>query len=70
MLAGLGINHVLEVHALGRIDPPETLGLNDVGRLYLRPTAALAVDPYVASRPTLIQESSNGMGAPGMIARA
>jgi sulfate adenylyltransferase large subunit len=65
------IDDVLDVHTLERVDPPEALELNDIGRVRLRTSAPLAFDAYAANRRTgsfiLIDEASNGTVGAGMI---
>ena len=66
------IDDVLDVHTLERVAPPAELALNDIGRVRLRTSAPLALDPYTSNRRTgsfiLIDESSNGTVGAGMIA--
>jgi bifunctional enzyme CysN/CysC len=66
------IGEVLDPHTLERIDPPAMLDLNDIGRVTLRTSSPLAVDPYTSNRRTgsfiLIDQSSNATVAAGMIA--
>jgi bifunctional enzyme CysN/CysC len=61
----------VDVHTLARLDAPESLELNDIGRVRVRTSAPLAVDPYDANRRTgsfiLIDEASNGTVGAGMI---
>jgi bifunctional enzyme CysN/CysC len=68
------IEDMVDVHTLERVDPPEQLGLNDIGRVHLRTSAPLAFDPYTANRRTgsfiLIDENSNGTVGAGMITAA
>jgi sulfate adenylyltransferase subunit 1 (EFTu-like GTPase family) len=65
------IEDVLDVHTLERVDPPEALELNDIGRVRLRTSTPLAFDAYAANRRTgsfiLIDEASNGTVGAGMI---
>jgi sulfate adenylyltransferase large subunit len=69
-----GFEDILDVHTLERVAPPEQLELNDIARVRLRTSAPLAFDPYTANRRTgsfiLIDESSNGTVAGGMIVAA
>jgi bifunctional enzyme CysN/CysC len=62
----------VDVHTLERTAPPGELELNDIGRVRLRTNVPLAFDPYSGNRRTgsfiLIDESSNGTVAAGMIA--
>jgi bifunctional enzyme CysN/CysC len=68
------IGEVLDPHTLERVDPPAMLDLNDIGRVTLRTSTPLAVDPYTSNRRTgsfiLIDEASNATVAAGMIAPA
>ncbi len=68
------IEDIVDVHTLERVDPPEELELNDIGRVHLRTSAPLAFDAYVANRRTgsfiLIDESTNGTVGAGMITAA
>jgi bifunctional enzyme CysN/CysC len=65
------IDDVVDVHTLERDAPPEQLELNDIGRVRLRTSAPLVVDPYTRNRRTgsfiLIDESSNRTVGAGMI---
>jgi sulfate adenylyltransferase large subunit len=65
------IEDVVDVHTLERDAPPEQLELNDIGRVRLRTSAPLVVDPYTSNRRTgsfiLIDESSNRTVGAGMI---
>ncbi len=67
-----GIEDILDVHALERIPPPEQLELNDIGRIRLRSSSPLVLDPYASNRRTgsfiLIDETSNVTVGAGMIA--
>jgi sulfate adenylyltransferase subunit 1 len=68
------IDDVVDVHTLERDAPPEQLELNDIGRVRLRTSAPLVVDPYTRNRRTgsfiLIDESSNRTVGAGMITDA
>jgi bifunctional enzyme CysN/CysC len=63
-------DHV-DVHTLQRSEKPAELALNDIGRVTLRLSAPLAIDPYEENRRTgsfiLIDEASNGTVGAGMI---
>lgn len=63
-------DHV-DVHTLERGGRPEQLALNDIGRVTLRLSAPLSIDPYASNRRTgsfiLIDEASNGTVGAGMI---
>ncbi len=67
------VNRV-DVHTLERETGPTELGLNDIGRVTLRTSAPLAVDPYSTNRRTgsfiLIDEATNATVAAGMLAGA
>jgi bifunctional enzyme CysN/CysC len=66
------IEDLVDVHTLERISAPQELGLNDIGRVWLRTSAPLVFDPYTSNRRTgsliLIDESSNRTVGAGMIA--
>jgi bifunctional enzyme CysN/CysC len=66
------IDDLLDVHTLERVAPPSELALNDIGRVRLRTSVPLAVDPYTSNRRTgsfiLIDEASNRTVGAGMIA--
>jgi sulfate adenylyltransferase large subunit len=68
------IGQIVDVHTLEREDPPAELNLNDIARVRLRASAPLVLDPYTSNRRTgsfiLIDESSNGTVAAGMITAA
>ena len=61
----------VDVHTLEREPLPGELGLNDIGRIGLRTSVALAIDPYAANRRTgsfvLIDQASNATVGAGMI---
>ncbi len=62
---------LVDVHTLERVDGPQELALNDIGRVRLRLSTPLAVDPYSVNRRTgsfiLIDEAGNGTAGAGMI---
>jgi sulfate adenylyltransferase subunit 1 (EFTu-like GTPase family) len=66
-----GLLDVVDVHTLERLGAPSALNLNDIGRVRLRTSAPLVVDPYDSNRRTgsfiLIDETSNGTVGAGMI---
>jgi bifunctional enzyme CysN/CysC len=66
------IEDMVDVHTLERMDTPQELGLNDIGRVHLRTSVPLVFDPYTSNRRTgsfiLIDESTNGTVGAGMIA--
>ncbi len=66
------IDDLVDVHTLERVQAPQELGLNDIGRVRLRTSAPLVFDAYASNRRTgsfiLIDESSNGTVGAGMIA--
>jgi bifunctional enzyme CysN/CysC len=68
------VEHRIDVHTLERETGPTELRLNDIGRVTLRTSAALAVDPYRSNRRTgsfiLIDEATNATVAAGMLAGA
>ena len=65
---------VVDIHTLEDRPGPERLELNDIGRVRLRLSEPLAVDPYADNRATgafiLIDESTNDTVAAGMIISA
>ncbi|HEX2308443.1 MAG TPA: GTP-binding protein [Jatrophihabitantaceae bacterium] len=65
------LQYRLDVNTLHRIPEPESLRLNDIGRVQLRTTAPLLCDPYSRNRATggfvLIDESTNRTVGAGMI---
>jgi small GTP-binding protein len=69
-----GLLDLVDVHTLERHGPPEALQLNDIGRVRVRVSAALVVDPYDTNRRTgsfiLIDEATNGTVGAGMIRTA
>jgi bifunctional enzyme CysN/CysC len=66
------VEHRIDVHTLERETGPTELRLNDIGRVTLRTSAPLAVDPYRRNRRTgsfiLIDEATNATVAAGMLA--
>jgi sulfate adenylyltransferase subunit 1 (EFTu-like GTPase family) len=66
-----GLIDVVDVHTLERGRAPGELALNDIGRVRLRTSAPLVVDPYDSNRRTgsfiLIDEPTNGTVGAGMI---
>ncbi len=64
------IEHRVEIHAL-EPEPASELGLNDIGRVRLRLSTPLVVDPYARNRDTgsfiLIDEASNDTVGAGMV---
>lgn len=67
------IEHRVDIHTRGQ-EPAESLALNDIGRITLRTSQPLAVDPYAADRETgsfiLIDEATNETLGGGMVVRA
>ena len=67
------IEHRIDINTLEHV-PATQLGLNEIGRVKLRCSSALVVDPYSRNRTTgsfiLIDESSNDTVAAGMILNA
>jgi bifunctional enzyme CysN/CysC len=65
------IRYRLNVNTIHREDGVNALGLNDIGRVTLRTTAPVMVDPYRRNRSTgsfiLIEESTNTTAGAGMI---
>jgi len=68
------VEHRIDVHTLERETGPTELRLNDIGRVTLRTSAPLAVDPYRSNRRTgsfiLIDEATNATVAAGMLGGA
>jgi bifunctional enzyme CysN/CysC len=68
------LQYRLDVNTLHRDEAPAALRLNEVGRVRLRTTSPLFVDPYRRSRSTggfiLIDESTNNTVAAGMVVAA
>jgi bifunctional enzyme CysN/CysC len=68
------IDDLLDVHTLERDAPVSQLSLNDIGRVRLRTSTPLVLDPYKANRRTgsfiLIDEASNETVGAGMIKAA
>jgi len=69
-----GISDLVDPHTLERIASTGTLALNDIGRVSIRTSAPLAVDPYAENRRTgsfiLIDQTTNATAGAGMIAAA
>jgi bifunctional enzyme CysN/CysC len=65
------IRYRLDVNSLHRDETATRLGLNDIGRISLRTTTPLMVDPYRRNRTTgsfiLIEEGTNTTAGAGMI---
>jgi bifunctional enzyme CysN/CysC len=65
------INYRVNINTLHRDESVTELGLNDIGRVILRSTTPLFVDPYVSNRATgafiLVDESTNRSVAAGTI---
>jgi len=71
------IEHIetrVDMHTLDDEADPDALQLNDIGRVRLRTSAPIMVDPYTRNRATgafiLIDEASNDTVGAGMIAEA
>jgi len=68
------VDNRIDVDTLERETGPTELRLNDIGRVTLRCSAPLAVDPYASNRRTgsfiLIDEATNATVAAGMLASA
>ncbi len=66
-----GVQDKLDVTTLQTIAGPAELALNDIGRVSLRVSKELAVDPYAVNRATgafiLVDEASNETVAAGMV---
>ena len=67
------VDYRIDVNTLHRDEDAETLALNEIGRIQLRATQPLFVDPYLENRATgafiLVDEASNKTVAAGMIGR-
>jgi sulfate adenylyltransferase large subunit len=67
------IEHRVDVNSLGQVQASE-LGLNEIGRVRLRTSTPLVVDPYSRNRTTgsfiLIDESTNDTVGAGMVVGA
>jgi sulfate adenylyltransferase subunit 1 (EFTu-like GTPase family) len=67
------IEHRIDINSLEHVKADQ-LGLNEIGRVRLRCSAPLVVDPYSRNRTTgsfiLIDESTNDTVAAGMIINA
>jgi len=67
------LSYRIDVNTLHRDETATELGLNEIGRVMLRVTQPLFVDPYVQNHLTgsfiLVDESSNKTVAAGMIGR-
>jgi bifunctional enzyme CysN/CysC len=65
------VRYRLDVNTIHRDETASALGLNDIGRIALRTTAPVMVDPYRRNRATgsfiLIDEATNGTAGAGMI---
>ena len=68
------IAYRIDVNTLHRVEGVEELALNEIGRVRLRVTQALFVDPYQDNRQTgsfvLVDEATNKTVAGGVIGRA
>jgi bifunctional enzyme CysN/CysC len=66
------LQDVVDVDTLERAGAPDGFELNDIGRVSLRTSVPLAIDPYTLNRRTgsfiLIDEASNATVGAGMIA--
>jgi sulfate adenylyltransferase large subunit len=64
----------VDVHTLQRGEAPGELALNDIGRVRLRTSVPLLIDPYSRNRRTgsfiLIDEATNGTVGAGMVCDA
>ena len=65
--------HRIDINTLHRVEGVDGLALNEIGRIRLRSTKPLFVDPYLSNRQTgafiLVDESTNRTVAAGMIVR-
>ena len=68
------VRYRLDVNTIHRDEGASSLGLNDIGRVALRTTVPVMVDPYRRNRTTgsfiLIDEATNGTAGAGMILEA
>jgi len=68
------ISYRIDVNTLHRVEDATELSLNEIGRIQLRVTQPLFVDPYLPNRQTgafiLVDEGTNKTVAAGMIVRA
>jgi bifunctional enzyme CysN/CysC len=68
-----GIEHRVDVNSLSH-EPATQLGLNEIGRVRLRASAPLMLDPYSRNRTTgsfiLVDESTNDTVGAGMVLSA
>ncbi len=67
------ISYRIDINTLHRVEDAPEIALNEIGRVQLRVTQPLFVDPYGSNRQTgafiLVDESSNKTVAAGMIMR-
>ena len=65
------LQYRLDVNSLHRDESASTLGLNEIGRVRMRATQPLFMDPYSRNRATggfvLVDESTNRTVAAGMV---
>jgi bifunctional enzyme CysN/CysC len=68
------ISYRIDINTLHRVEDATELSLNEIGRVQLRATQPLFVDPYLPNRQTgafiLVDEGTNKTVAAGMILRA
>jgi bifunctional enzyme CysN/CysC/sulfate adenylyltransferase subunit 1 len=68
------LRSVIDMHTLEDVERPERLELNDIGRVSLRLSEPLAVDPYAENRFTgafvLVDEATNETVGAGMVLEA
>src|SRR5690349_25158053 len=64
------LQHRIDVNALGH-EAADQLGLNEIGRVWLRSSVPMMLDPYSRNRTTgsfiLIDEATNDTVAAGMV---
>ena len=67
------VSYRIDVNTLHRVEDATDLSLNEIGRIQLRVTQPLFVDPYLPNRQTgafiLVDEGSNRTVGAGMIVR-
>jgi bifunctional enzyme CysN/CysC len=68
------VSYRIDINTLHRVEEATELSLNEIGRVQLRVTQPLFVDPYLPNRQTgafiLVDEATNKTVAAGMILRA
>ncbi len=66
-----GVRYKMDINTLHRLEDDREIGLNDIGRIFLRAAKPLMVDPYKKNRNTgsviLVDEFTNETVAAGMV---